>query len=167
MGVSDKSKEAKLLEELKENGDVYFRAGAWNNVGDVALTITTVMASLAATVLAAAGLQGQSRWLVPAVAAIPAATATIQKTVRLRDRSNWYFICAARLRSLATRLEYGSSVLEEIADKRAELEVEMEMQWTKIGSSESSGDVHHPTNPSGESGKGSARKRHDAAENLH
>lgn len=147
MGGSEDALEKKLLEELRSDGDTYFRAGAWNNVGDVILTVATVMASLVATVLAAAGLKNIPAWLIPAVAAIPAATAAIQKTVRLRDRSNWYFVCAAQLRSLATRLEYCSSPLEKIADERAKLDVAMEMQWTKIGGSESSGGSHHPTRP--------------------
>ncbi len=122
-----------LLANLEQDGDSYFGAGTQNNIIDLSLTITVVLASLVATVLATTAA---SRWIVAAVAAIPAAAASLQRIVGIRERSNWYFLCAAEVRALATRLKYAAAPnLEDFAFKRAELEVQMEKEWLKIGHS--------------------------------
>jgi hypothetical protein len=134
--VPDKLKQDQLLEELEEDGDSFFLGGFWNNIIDLSLTIFTVLSSLVTAGLAVADSQKISHWLIATLAAVPAAAASIQKIVAVRDRSNWYFIYAAQVRSLATRLKFANVPnVEEIAIERAKLEVEMEEEWTKIGSS--------------------------------
>lgn len=77
-----------------------------------------------------------SRWIVASVAAIPAAAASLQRIIGIRERSNWYFLYAAQVRALATRLKYAIAPdVEEFANKSAELEIEMEKEWLKIGHS--------------------------------
>ena len=81
------------------------------------------------------------------MASIPAGAASLQRIIGIRERSNWYFMYAAQVRALATKLKYASAPnVEEFAKKRAELEVEMEKEWLKIG--------HSGAAPSG---RGSAR----------
>jgi hypothetical protein len=105
-------------------------------VSDLSLTIMTVLASLVATVLATSGEKGVPRWIVAAVAAIPAAAASLQRIIGIRERSNWYFLYAAQVRALATELKYAATPnIEEFGKRYAELEVEIEKEWLKIGHS--------------------------------
>jgi hypothetical protein len=120
-----------LLQELENDGEEFFDGGRLNNISDVALTIASVFASLAATVLASSEVL---RWIYASVAAIPAACVTLQKTLDLRGRSNWYFQYAALVRGLATELKYASAPdVEEYAQRRAKLETQMEEEWRRIG----------------------------------
>jgi hypothetical protein len=74
--------------------------------------------------------------VVATAAAIPAAAASLQRIIGIRERSNWYFLYAAQVRALATKLKYAITPdVEDFANKRAELEVEMEKEWLKIGHS--------------------------------
>jgi hypothetical protein len=143
------SRDAKLEElraDLESDGEAFFKSGFWNNIADLSLTIITVLASLVAAGLAVAEPNSFPRWLIPTLAAIPAAAATIQKVAGVRERSNWYFMYAAQVRSLATRLKYASSPnVEEMANERARIEIKMEEEWTKIGSSAVSSRGHRPT----------------------
>ena len=130
------SKRDELLEELDSDGNSFFSGGFWNNIIDLSLTVSTVLASLVATGLAVAHSEKLPVWTLPIVAAIPAASASIQKIVGVRERSNWYFMYAAQVRALATRLKFADTPnVEELANERARLEVKMEAEWTKIGSS--------------------------------
>ena len=125
-----------LLEKLEKEGEAFFSRGVWNNITDLSLTVAIVLASLVATGLAASDPRNVSRWLIATIAAVPAAAASIQKTVGVRERSNWYFMYAAQVRSLATQLKFADVPnVEQIAQKRANLELEMEGEWTKIGHS--------------------------------
>jgi hypothetical protein len=125
-----------LIHELEDDGDSFFSGGFWNNIIDLSLTVLTVFASLVATVLATTDPKEVSRWVVAAVAAIPAAAASLQRIIGIRERSNWYFLYAAQVRALATKLKYANAPdVEEFANKSAELEVEMEKEWLKIGHS--------------------------------
>jgi hypothetical protein len=123
---------AKLLAELERDGDDYFSAGKWNNIGDFTLSSLAVVASLVATVLA--GITDPvPRPLVAAFAAVPAACASIKRVVDLRSRSGWYFIHAAVVRALARDLKYSPDPdLEEVARKRGEIEVDMEKGWSRV-----------------------------------
>jgi hypothetical protein len=48
----------------------------------------------------------------------------------MRERSNWYFMHAAQVRALATKLRYANAPdVEEFARKRAEMEIGMERGW--------------------------------------
>lgn len=142
--MSDTDKVQELLEELEDDGDSFFSGGFWNNIIDLTLTTATVLASLAATGLAASGTKSLPAWLLPSLAGIPAAAAAIQKTVRVRDRSNWYFVYAAKVRALATRLKYAISPnIEQFANERAAIELLMEDDWGKIGSSGETGSGTH------------------------
>jgi hypothetical protein len=128
------------LEELLENpeadGQSFFAGGFWNNIIDLTLTGLTVLASLVATGLAAVNSKQIAGWEIAIVAGIPAAAASVQKIVAVRERSNWYFMYAAQVRSLATRLKFADAPnVEDIANERARLEIKMEADWTKIGSS--------------------------------
>jgi hypothetical protein len=107
-------------------------AGRTNNITDVALSISGILASLAATVLAATHVLP---WITAAVATVRAC-ASIQKVVDVRGRSGWYFRHAALVRFLASALKYAKIPdVEEFARKRGELEVEMEREWSQIGRS--------------------------------
>jgi hypothetical protein len=123
-----------LLRELDEDGEAYFGSGRQNNITDITLSITAILASLVATVLAATGQVPP--WISATVAAVPAACASLQRVVDFRGRSSWYFQHAARVRALATSLRYAKAPdVEEFARKRGDLEVEMEKEWSQIGRS--------------------------------
>ena len=125
------SNREELIEELVADGESYFSSGATNNIIDLTLIVLTVLASLAATVLATTSV---AKWIVAGVAAVPAAATSLQRIVGIRERSNWYFLHAANVRALATELKYASAPnLEEFSKKRGELEIEMEKQWLEIG----------------------------------
>jgi hypothetical protein len=125
--------QSELVQELEDDGEVFFNGGRLNNITDATLSIVSVFGSLAATVLVSTQVP---RWLPAAVAAVPAACATLQKTLDFRGRSNWYFQYAAHARSLATDLKYADAPnVQEFAHKRAELEVRMEEEWSRIGRS--------------------------------
>lgn len=134
--MPNQSRRDELLEELESDGESFFGGGFWNNIIDLSLTVFTVLASLVATGLAVGKPENVSRWLIATIAAIPAAAASIQKIIAVRERSNWYFMYAAQVRSLSTRLKFAEIPnVEEIANERARLEIKMEAEWTKIGSS--------------------------------
>ena len=144
--MSRDTKSEELLDELETDGEAFFKSGFWNNIIDLSLTVAIVLASLIATGLAVAEPKSFPRWLIPTLAAIPAAAAAIQKIAGVRERSNWYFMYAAQVRSLATRMKYASSPnVEEIANERANIEIKMEEAWTKIGGSVASSTGHHET----------------------
>jgi hypothetical protein len=120
-----------LLKELETDGEDYFDAGRQNNINDVVLSITGVLASLAATVSVASS---GPAWLNATLAAIPAACVSIEKIVNIKGRSLWYFQRAAQVRSLATQLKYDTTPdLKEYARRRGEQEVEMERNWPLSG----------------------------------
>jgi hypothetical protein len=122
-----------LLAELEDDGNSFFEDGRRNNMIDLGLTISTVLASLVATVLAAGNIP---HGILAAVAAIPAAAASLQRIIGIRERSNYNFMYAAEVRSLATKLKFSNAPdVEEFARKRAEIEVEMERAWAGIGHS--------------------------------
>jgi hypothetical protein len=122
-----------LVQELENDGEEFFGGGRLNNITDATLSIVAVFTSLAATVLVGTDAP---RWIPAVVAAVPAACATLQKTLDLRGRSNWYFQYAAQVRSLATDLKYADAPnVQECARKRAELETKMEDEWSRIGRS--------------------------------
>ncbi len=123
-----------LLEELERDWNDYFSAGRLNNILDLALSILSVLASLAATVLLTAGAGTLSRWIIAAVAAVPAGSTSLQRIVGTRERSNWYFSHAAQVSALKTELQYATAPdIEDFARKRALIEVAMESQWSRIG----------------------------------
>ena len=122
----------KVLRGLDDDSNQYFMAGRKNKITDVALSISGILASLAATVLAATHVL---LWITAAVATVRAC-ASIQKVVDVRGRSGWYIRHVALVRSLASALKYAKIPdVEEFARKRGELEVEMEREWSQIGRS--------------------------------
>jgi hypothetical protein len=134
--MSNHPTRADLIEELENDGETFFTGGFWCNITDLSLTVVTVLASLAATVLASSERGSIARWILATVAAIPAGATSLLRIIGIRERSNWYFFYAAQVRSLATKLKYAASPdIEEFANKRAELEVEMEKEWLKVGRS--------------------------------
>lgn len=143
----------KLIAELEEDGESFFGGGFWNNIADLSLTIVTVISSLIATVLATTDAKDVPRWIVAAAAAIPAGATSLQRIIGIRERSNWYFMYAARVRALATRLKYSDAPdVQEFANDRAKLETEMEGQWLQIG--------HSGAAPSGRAEAGHSKPRH-------
>jgi len=132
--MTDTSSRQELVEELEADGESYFSSGVMNNIIDLSLIVLTVLASLAATVLAAT--ESVPKSIVAGIAALPAAATSLQRIIGIRERSNWYFLHAANVRALATELKYASAPnLDEFSKKRGELEVEMEKQWLEIGHS--------------------------------
>jgi hypothetical protein len=135
-----------LVSELEVNGDSLFSGGVLNNIIDLSLTIVTVLASLVATVLATTDPKDVSRLIVATVAAIPAAATSLQRIIAIRERSNWYFSSAARIRSLATALKYADSPsVQDFAQKYAELQKKMEEEWPGIGHSGAAQSGRHPS----------------------
>jgi hypothetical protein len=157
--VSNNPARDELISELEEDGESFFSEGFRNNIVDLSLTIVTVLASLVATVLASTDSKDISRWIVATVAAIPAGAASLQRIIGIRERSNRYFTYAV-LRALATKLKYADAPnVEEFANQSAELEVEMEKEWSKIG--------HSGAAPSGRaSGRAARRGRLRKKESL-
>lgn len=134
--MSENRTRDELISELEEDGDTFFSGGIRNNIIDLSLTIVIVLASLVATVLANSDPKVISRLIVATVAAIPAGAASLQRIIGIRERSNWYFLYAARVRSLATHLKYADAPnVEEFGKKYADLEEKMEEEWTKVGHS--------------------------------
>jgi hypothetical protein len=149
--MSDNRTRDDLVSQLEEDGESLFSGGFWNNIIDLSLTIVAVFASLVATILATTDAKDISRWIVASVAAIPAAATSLQRIVGIRERSNWYFLYAARVRSLATQLTYASAPnVEEFGKKYADLEEKMEEEWSSIGRSGAA--------PSGRTTTGAARR---------
>jgi len=129
--VSNNPARDELISELEEDGESFFSEGFRNNIVDLSLTIVIVLASLVATVLASTDSKDISRWIVATVAAIPAGATSLQRIIGIRERSNWYFTYSAQLRALATKLKYADAPnVEEFANQSAELEVEMEKEWS-------------------------------------
>lgn len=123
-----------LVLELESDGNDFFSSGRQNNIIDLSLTGVTVLASLGATVLAAANPSAVSKWMLAAVAAIPAAAASLQRIGAVRERANWYFMYAAKVRALAKQLKYANAPdLEEFAKRSAAIDEEMETEWQKVG----------------------------------
>jgi hypothetical protein len=124
-----------LIADLESDGNEYFDAGRMNNLIDLGLSIVAILASLTAGVLVGAAWR-DAQAIIAGVAAIPAACVSIQAVLDVRGRSDWYFLHAARVRALALKLKYEDAPnLAEVARERAELELEMESRWAKIGRS--------------------------------
>jgi hypothetical protein len=124
-----------MLNSLESDAAAYFDYGKSNNVIDITLTISTILTSLVAAVVASSDI---SKWIRVGIAAVPAACTSIQKVIDVRKRSNWYFTYAARLRALAVTVEYASTPnLEEFAKKRAAIDIEMENTWSTVGQKKS------------------------------
>jgi hypothetical protein len=142
--MSNQSNRDELLRELHRDRKLYFRRGVWRNVHDLSLTILIVLASLLATGLAASDAKYIPRWVIAIVAALPAAAASIQNIIGIRERSNWYFMYAAQINALATTLKFSEADdVQEIALKRAALELKMESEWHKVGHSFATSRIHH------------------------
>ena len=144
--MPDNQARDELVSELEEDGNSNFSAGVLNNIIDISLAIVTVLASLVATVLATTDPKDISRWIVATVAAIPAAATSLQRIIGIRQRSNWYFLYAARVRSLAKELKYAAAPnLEEFGQKYADIEEKMEGEWPPIGHSGARPSGRHTT----------------------
>ena len=120
--MSNDRRRAQFVSELEEHGDSLHSGGMWNNILGSSLSIVTVLASLVATVLASTDQEDISRWIIAAVAAIPAAAASLRRIIEVRERSNWYFRYAAHVRSLATQLKNATAPnMEEFANRYGNL----------------------------------------------
>jgi hypothetical protein len=122
----------RLLEAMQNDREAFFSSGRNNNIFDITLSVLTVMASVAAACLIGASIG--NRWLIALVAAIPAATTSIQTKVAIRERADWYFLYAAEVRALATELEFADPAdVQSYAKRRASLEISMEEKWPRVG----------------------------------
>jgi hypothetical protein len=123
---------AELIREFAEDEESCFDSGRLNNISDIALSIVSVLGSLAATVLVSTGA---AKALIATFAAVPAASTTLQRIIDFRGRSLWYFRHSANLKALTVSLRYATNPdLEAFARRRADLEVEAEQRWAQIGS---------------------------------
>jgi len=128
--VQDTYTKADFIRDLDKEAWSDFIWGIENNRTDIVLTIVTVVASLIATILA--GTQEVYRWVVAAVAAVPAACTSLQRIIGFRERSDWYFQHADKLRQLSFELKYAKTPdLEEYARRRGKIEVEMGEKWRR------------------------------------
>jgi hypothetical protein len=122
---------AELIDEIVADQESCFDSGATNNKTDIALTIISVLSSLAATVLVSAT---SLKIVTACMAAVPAACTSLQKIIDFRGRSLWYFHHSANLKALALSLEFAKDPnLEEFARRRAEIEIDGEQRWARIG----------------------------------
>ena len=122
-----------LQSELESDAQEYFSGGRFNNIVDICLTISAIVSSLIAAIVAATDTQ---QWIRVGIAAVPAACTSIQKVLEVRARSNWYFNYAARLRALGVTLKFARGPdLEDFAKKKAAIDLDMERTWSQIGRS--------------------------------
>lgn len=120
-----------LQREVEAEAEEYFSAGRFNNISDICLTVSAIVTSLIAAVIAATEAQ---QWIRVGIAAVPAACTSIQKVIEVRARSNWYFNYAARLRALGLTLRFaGNPEVEDFAKKKAAIDLDMEKAWAQIG----------------------------------
>ncbi len=120
-----------LASEIETAAADAFSGGRTNNITDILLSMTTIAASLVATVLAG---QEVAKWMIATAAAVPAACTSLQQIVQFRERSHWYFEYAARARAIAMQLKYTpDAATAEFARKMADLDTEMERSWKTIG----------------------------------
>jgi hypothetical protein len=123
-----------LIKSIEKDAHECFAAGRRNNVTDLTLAIVGILASVVAAVLAST--EGLDKWIVAAVAAVPAACTSLQRVVEFRQRSLWYFQFSARAHALAILLKYDKRAnLERVAHQRADLETSMENMWSQLGRS--------------------------------
>ena len=121
-----------LIAELEADRDASFSGGRSNNITDIVLSILSVFASLAATVLVATRCPIA---VSASMAAVPAACTSLQRIVNFRARSNWYFEQSSELAALAVSLRYAKDPdLEQFAKRRADLGTSGEKRWSQIGS---------------------------------
>jgi hypothetical protein len=120
-----------LLRSIEADAEEYFDGGRTSNLWDMALTISVIVTSLIAAIVASLDTY---RWIRIGIATLPAAIASIQKITDVKSRSNWYFLYAARLRALAVSLEFALEPnVEEFAKKKAAIDLAMEKAWGGIG----------------------------------
>jgi hypothetical protein len=126
--VQDTHTRKEFIRELERDSWSDFLSGRRNNRTDTILSIVTVVASLIATILATN--PHIYPWIIAAVAAIPAACTSLQRIVGFRERSDWYFHHADKLRELLFEVKYAKAPdLEEFALRRGKIEVEVGAQW--------------------------------------
>jgi hypothetical protein len=118
-----------LLEEIRGDEESAREDGRRNHKTDLWLSAGAILGSFVATVVAVADT---SPWFTAAVAAIPGLCAGLQSQIKFAGRSSWYFLLAARLRSLGRALEIEEAPVKEIAKKLGDLEVEMEERWREM-----------------------------------
>ena len=121
--------EQEFSTRLENEADEEFSSGRTNNVSDIVCSVGAILASFAATVLAATG---RTAWITAAVAAIPGALASLQRVVDFRGRASWYFVCAAQRRAFVRALEYEGASPKEVSLRVSEFEIEMEQQWARM-----------------------------------
>jgi hypothetical protein len=121
-----------LLDDLEGRSDDAFASGRTNNLWHIWLSILTILASLFATVLAAA--DELPRVVLAASAALPAAFAAAQKTFQPRRLAQWYFLKSARIGAIWTELSFDDAPdMKAYAKRLGEVELDMEKLWKDIG----------------------------------
>lgn len=126
--VQDTHAKKEFIRELERDSWSDCLSGRRNNLTDTILSIVTVVSSLIATILAST--PRTYPWVIGAVAAIPAACTSLQRIVGFRERSDWYFHHADKLRELLFEVKYAKAPdLEEFARRRGKVEVEVGAQW--------------------------------------
>ena len=122
-----------FLTELNADALAHFKGGVRNNITDIVLTCTVVLASICAAALAAAKLPEDCRWLTVLVAAMPAAFTSIQAKLRIRELSTWYFRYAAALRARGTEMRHDpTAVVADIVARRIKVDHEFENLWFEL-----------------------------------
>ena len=126
--MPDNQTKKEFIRDLEKDAWEDYVAGRRHNLTDTFITVVIVIASLAATILAATS--NVYPWLIAAVAAIPAACTSLQRIIGFRERSDWYFLHADKLRELLFELKYAKAPdLEDFGRRRAKIEVEVGAQW--------------------------------------
>ena len=119
-----------FLTELNRDYLIYRRLGKRANLADVALTMISILGSLAAAVI---GASKAAPYWAAGLAALPAACTSFQRVVGLRERSSLHFEYSASRKSLYARLKYAKTPdLELFAEEKASLAINREKRWSEL-----------------------------------
>jgi hypothetical protein len=114
--------------ELEREIAQYSRWGKMNNLSDIALTMVSIVGSIAAAVVAA-GVG--PKYVAAGLAALPAACTSYQRMAQLRERASLHFEYAAAITGLAARVKYANGPdLEKFAAERAAVVITREQRWS-------------------------------------
>src|SRR6266436_2083071 len=124
--------QAEFIKELDDSSRSCAFLGTMHNFTDIALSMIGIFASVVAAILTAS--EGAPKWLAACMAAVPAASTSLQRIVDFRGRSNWYYIYSASVRAMFIRAKYAKDPdLEKLADEWSEFRMNLERGWSRIG----------------------------------
>jgi hypothetical protein len=116
-----------LARQLENEVERYSGLGRMNNLSDVALTMVSIVGSIAGAVVAASRL---APFWAAGCAALPAACTSYQRIVQLRERAFLHFEYAAQVEALALRLKTASAPdMAAFGQEWGEMITDRERRW--------------------------------------